>query len=655
MFIIEGGSPLLVFDCAQLAGCKGAILVSQRALHRLERVYPAPRDGTFLRSAQTGSVFRIAGGAPLPVSDCAPLAGCKGTILVAQREIRRLERKYPAPFDGTFLRAAGTSNVFEFLGGAPLRIVDFREIPGWRNYVLVNQSAITRALRIRSFPRDGTYLFTVDTSHAYVVSGHALSQFNYCVAYRCSIKPNIDQQTIDKLAQTGAKTKQGTVPGDLLMLAAAGLLLAGFVIVSAFRPLIAVWALLVVFVVTQAVRDSYDPLLRLSHAHPGRYLGGYTIYTWDVVVAAFVAVAAFHLARGRIRNLGQGLAVALLVLLAIHIVRGIFAFDLQSAVNQGRPTLYFLAPIIFAATVPHGWDRRVWRPFAITCFLLFAIAIGYYIHDGFHSSTDIIVRNGVRQSTLRPINGVGALLMVELAAVLSVLRWPSRRIGVMLAAVAAIGVIALQIRTVWVIGVAIGLVALAVWLSRSLRRSRAIVAWAVGGLSLASALVVVGFLKSHALLTDIKTTTQSHGTFAWRITGWKELLVMHHSLKDILIGMPSGPIWTRTVFGVSTDVLPHSFYLELFLRFGLLGVLILVGMYLLLWRRRAEIAARLGITPLVVSLLLLTQLIYFFSYSPDVIQGMILGILVASLSAAAFRRPSAPTDQARLGERVSAR
>jgi hypothetical protein len=96
------------------------------------------------------------------------------------------------------------------------------------------------------------------------------------------------------------------------------------------------------------------------------------------------------------------------------------------------------------------------------------------------------------------------------------------------------------------------------------------------------------------------------------------------------IGLPLGSIWERTINGVTTDVLPRNYYVELFLRFGIPGLLLLFVLCFMLWRHRTEIASKLGLT-LVVGLLLLTQLSFLVTYSPDIVRVLLVGIFVGTL------------------------
>jgi hypothetical protein len=643
VYRVVGGAPLRIANCKPFGrSCGRARVVDQSLLIDL-RGYP--ENGTFVRAAETGRIYRVAGGSPLLVTACKPLGGCNGAITVDKGAIAWLKGSNHSPENGTFLQVPGRRPVYEMLGGAPIRIHRFDLFPRSRKRVYVNQSAIDTLERHRSFPKSVTYLRAADTLRAYKIEGGKLVQIDYCARSGCGISPNIDQAAVDRLTQHGSVQKHRRIVGDLLILLAAGALFAGFTVAGVFRPLVAAGGLLAVFLLTEASRYTFDPLLHLENAYPGRLLGGFTIYSYDIVAAAFLTVAAYQLIRHGFRNYALALVIALLVLVAVHIGRGIATFGLQGAVNSGRPLVYVLSSVAFAGTVRRSWSVRVWQLFAATCPLLIAIAVGYYVRYGFHAPTDLVMQNGTSVSA-RVINGGSAMLILESIVILSVLHWPSRRSGFVLAALLTAGVIALQIRTIWAIGIGILLVAVVARLSERTERSRVRLTRTVGGAFVVATLAVISFLKSGALIRDVQTAVRPTGTFGWRITGWKDLLMMHHSLKEIVTGMPSGPIWTRTVNGVTTDVLPHDFYVELFVRLGVLGILALIALYLSIWRGRAAIASKLGLTPLVVGLILLIQLMYFISYSPDLLQGLILGMFIAALPATALRRSRDPAGEA---------
>ena len=131
-------------------------------------------------------------------------------------------------------------------------------------------------------------------------------------------------------------------------------------------------------------------------------------------------------------------------------------------------------------------------------------------------------------------------------------------------------VVLLQHRTVWV-ALAVGLLILAVRRHSNARR-RAL------GLLGATALVVLtlGLLLSgqnDALTESLGRSTDTH-TFEWRYEGWIDLLEGRQAPEglDILIGTPYGLGYEREVLGIRQDLSPHNYYLETYLRHGLIGL-----------------------------------------------------------------------------------
>jgi Domain of unknown function (DUF1906)/WD40-like Beta Propeller Repeat len=77
-----------------------------------------PADGSFVRTVR-GSTFRMAGGAPMPVRDCASFGACRPIETLAS--VRSFPR-YPA--DGTILRSVGPGRDYVVAGGAALPVSD---------------------------------------------------------------------------------------------------------------------------------------------------------------------------------------------------------------------------------------------------------------------------------------------------------------------------------------------------------------------------------------------------------------------------------------------------------------------------------------------------------------------------------------------------
>jgi hypothetical protein len=119
-------------------------------------------------------------------------------------------------------------------------------------------------------------------------------------------------------------------------------------------------------------------------------------------------------------------------------------------------------------------------------------------------------------------------------------------------------------------------------------------------------------------------------TLLWRVEGWRVLLSDERLTEplDFLIGLPFGSGYLRTVFGSQIGVSPHNFYISIFLRMGVLGLLAFILLYIgclrpLLAAARKEHAATAPAQLLFV--LLVTQLLFFVPYGPSYEQGMLLG------------------------------
>jgi hypothetical protein len=390
--------------------------------------------------------------------------------------------------------------------------------------------------------------------------------------------------------------------------------------------------LLAAFVVTLGMRDPYNPAL---------FFAGFQVYVLDVLCVAFLLVGFHRALTMGARNIARSLALALVLLFVINVSRGVLDFGLQIGVNSGRASLYFLAPLVYASTIPHGWDVRVWRLVAATGAVLVGIAFFYFATEGILGATQQVLRNGVLVDS-RPVTAAGALVVLESAILLAVLRWPSPRARVWLTVAAVVAIVALQHRTIWVAGLAVALIGFIRWSNHRVRGAESLVFAATGFLFLAMPLAYWGFSKTIVLRTSAIETTRAHSTFQWRLTSWKELILSHHSLNDAVFGTPAGASWARRVgFGV-TSVSPHDLYIEQFLRSGLPGVVVLVALGLVLWNRRSEFASRVGLTATCVGLLLLAQFVFTITYSLDAVQGLIIGIFIAALSQNGHRVAGTP-------------
>ena len=156
VYTVAGGAPLWLGACPP-SGCP-YVWVDQSVISRLDHLREVPANGTFLRAFDTGRIYRIAGGAPLWLNSCAPLGGCGQPVAIDQSVIGRLDHLYAVPASGTFVRAAETGRIYRVAGGAPLWLDDCTYLGGCPGWVDVSQWTIDQHDHSVAVPADQTVL-----------------------------------------------------------------------------------------------------------------------------------------------------------------------------------------------------------------------------------------------------------------------------------------------------------------------------------------------------------------------------------------------------------------------------------------------------------------------------------------------------------------
>lgn len=178
---IAGGAPIWVSTWDAFGGRKPYTPYSDRRFADLPQ---RPAEGTFLRGLPSKRLFRIAGGAPVPVPD---LTAPAGTVEVDDAALDRISTAAPndrmlrTPADGTFLRASRTGRVFVVAGGAPLYVSTLEPWGGGGavDIVTVGEGALDNAggsgdwSRMRRQPAEGTFLLGRRTGGVFTVAGGA--------------------------------------------------------------------------------------------------------------------------------------------------------------------------------------------------------------------------------------------------------------------------------------------------------------------------------------------------------------------------------------------------------------------------------------------------------------------------------------------------
>lgn len=164
---LVGGGPVYVSSWAPFGGAKPVKLVAHSVVVGMATY---PLDGTFLRTAGIGQVFRVTGGAPVYVSSWAPFGRIQPFTDVDPAAIAYAgaagvwSHLRSVPADGTFVRTPADGAVYRFAGGAPLWITDWAPLGGPRPTQVIDPAAIAHGglgsvwSHVRWYPADNTYL-----------------------------------------------------------------------------------------------------------------------------------------------------------------------------------------------------------------------------------------------------------------------------------------------------------------------------------------------------------------------------------------------------------------------------------------------------------------------------------------------------------------
>ena len=176
VYRLAGGAPLYVSSWSGFGGSQPTTPVTHEQLLAMP---PVPSDGTWL-STTAGKVYRIAGGAPLYVSSWTPFGGPQATTAIDQWDVDNAGnpdahlRIFPA--DGTWVSTtAGT--VYRIAGGAPLYVSSWAPFGGPQPTTAIDQWDVDNTgnpdAHLRQVPLDGTFITNQADGRVYRVAGGA--------------------------------------------------------------------------------------------------------------------------------------------------------------------------------------------------------------------------------------------------------------------------------------------------------------------------------------------------------------------------------------------------------------------------------------------------------------------------------------------------
>lgn len=207
VYRLVGGAPVFVSTWAGFGGRQATHLLSSASLASLPQ---RPANGTFIKGAQRGEVYRVVGGAPLFVSTWKAFGRAQPLTVVDQVAIDNAGAGGPwnhlraKPAEGTLIKGGQRGEVYRVAGGSPVYVSSWSNIGGRAPAYLVDQVAIdkagtgTRWNHLVHQPRDGAYIKGRTTGRVYLMKGgaaHYVSSWSQVGGRKSSTI--VDQKAID--------------------------------------------------------------------------------------------------------------------------------------------------------------------------------------------------------------------------------------------------------------------------------------------------------------------------------------------------------------------------------------------------------------------------------------------------------------------------
>lgn len=169
IFVTAGGAPLLLSSC-RFQNCGAAVNVDDATIANLDHLNGRPDNATLIRSGDSGAIYVVAGGAPLHLGSCA-YNDCGAAVNVDDSTISSLDHLNATPTDGTLIRDGGSGAVYRIAGGAPLHLSDCAPFDGCAGFVPLDSHAVATNDHLNPSPTDGTVLRGLPSGQTWVIRG----------------------------------------------------------------------------------------------------------------------------------------------------------------------------------------------------------------------------------------------------------------------------------------------------------------------------------------------------------------------------------------------------------------------------------------------------------------------------------------------------
>jgi surface antigen len=166
------GSSITISESAWSGGSKRYRLTAGEAnwptrfIHFKDVGYQPPTSGNFIKVRDNGRIYKVVGRTPVFAPTLTPYGGAPATVATSAGSVSTLPTKIA---EGAFVKGHLRADVFRVVGGAPLPIGSWAAVGGVKPVSTVDQAVIDRAMSSSSYTAlnyspSTSYLQAIDSS-----------------------------------------------------------------------------------------------------------------------------------------------------------------------------------------------------------------------------------------------------------------------------------------------------------------------------------------------------------------------------------------------------------------------------------------------------------------------------------------------------------
>jgi len=355
---------------------------------------------------------------------------------------------------------------------------------------------------------------------------------------------------------------------------------------------------------------------------------GIQLQPMDLVTALLMAIGVSRLLLQRPLLASSFLILLLLAISAHGLFSGIKSYGMKEACNEARQVFFTFATLTYAASfsINRLDGLRLLRCAAYAGVALLGLALFRWTAMFLHLSVAEAWSGVVGIKPYRVLTSDVTFYMLEMGVVVTIMRAQLHRHYRLIACGLLLGAICMAHRSVWLAAMVMALLMVVA------QYRRVPATWFAGGLLVVSALICA--LLAHGLTfsssrAELQSATSTQ-TLDWRLKGYAALgsQAMEHSAAETLLGQPFGSGYERVIDTRVVKDSPHNYFLQIFLRLGLLGVACFLTLYVLLLthlRQLLRVPSASESMLLTCAAVSICQLTYACGYGLAGEQGLLLG------------------------------